>query len=121
MVKRSTLYLNTRRITSFYCKGGNAKSNNINKQLLMSPDEVDRCNEILKARKSAVSRGQNPKKAEERIRASYPQNKLSEYYEKAQSSKNGKNTAITPKQSKLICKNKTLQACASKITASKPA
>ena len=89
----------------------------------MSKDKAELCNKILKARKSAVSRGQNPKKAEERIRASYPLNKLSEYYEKAQSSKNGKNTAITPKQSKLICKDKSasLQAYALKITASKPA
>ena len=89
----------------------------------MSKDKAELCNKILKARKLAVSRGIDPKKAEERIRASYPQNKLSEYYEKAQSSKNVKNTAITPKQSKLICKNKSgsLQACASKITASKPA
>ena len=34
MVKRSTLYLNTRRITSFYCKGGNA--NTISGNLLNS-------------------------------------------------------------------------------------
>ena len=85
MVKKRTLDTNTHRITSFYCKGGNAKSNNINKQLLMSPDEVDRCNDILKARKSAISRGKDPEEAEKRIRKKYEKkacqkNKISNYY-----------------------------------------
>ena len=102
MVKRSTLYLNTRRITSFYCKGGNAKSNNINKQLLMSPDEVDRCNDILKARKSAISRGKDPEEAEQRIWKKYEKkacqkNKILNYYEARAPSRS---KVYSPKQRK---------------------
>ena len=118
MVKRSTLYLNTRRITSFYCKGGNAKSNNINKQLLMSPDEVDRCNDILKARKSAVNRGKDPEEAEMRIRRKYEKkaclkNKITYYYKarassisKAKSSKQRKSEAKKPQAHVASCEDK---------------
>ena len=118
MVKRSTLYLNTRRITSFYCKGGNAKSNNINKQLLMSPDEVDRCNDILKARKSAVNRGKDPEEAEMRIRRKYEKkaclkNKISYYYKarassisKAKSCKQRKSEAKKPQAHVASCEDK---------------
>ena len=79
---------NNCRITSFYSQVSIANSNTINKNkpLLMSPDQVDRCNDILKARKSAISRGKDPAEAEQRIRKKYEKkaclkNKISNYFE----------------------------------------
>ena len=46
-------------------------TSNKNKPLLMSSHEVDRCNDILKARKSAISRGKDPDDAEQRIRRKF--------------------------------------------------
>ena len=68
MVKRR-VDINNRHITSFFGQGSKSKSitSNKNKPLLMSSHEVDRCNDILKARKSAISRGKDPDDAEQRI------------------------------------------------------
>ena len=72
MVKRR-VDINNRHITSFFGQGSKSKNitSNKNKPLLMSSHEVDRCNDILKARKSAISRGKDPDDAEQRIRRKY--------------------------------------------------
>ena len=60
-------------LESFFAVDNSQRSTiNSKEPLLMSKDKAELCNKILKARKLAVSRGIDPKKAEERIRASHP-------------------------------------------------
>ena len=71
MVKRR-LDINNHHITSFFGQGSKENiTGNKNKPLLMSSDGVDRCNDILKARKSAISRGNDPDDAEQRVLRKY--------------------------------------------------
>ena len=77
MVKKQKKFDNDSRLNppleSFFAVDNSERiTTNSKEPLLMSKDKAELCNKILKARKLAVSRGIDPKKAEERIRASHP-------------------------------------------------